>query len=275
MATYAVGDLQGCLDELKALLAKVNFGAEDQLWLAGDLVNRGPQSLETLRFVKDLGNQARAVLGNHDLHLLAVAFGTRKATRKDTFDAILQAPDRDELLQWLRHLPLLHQDTAKGYLMVHAGIPPIWSLDQATDYAREVEAVLQSPLACEFFSNMYGNEPSRWKDSLDGWPRLRLITNYFTRMRFCNAKGKLELDTKTGLQNTPAGYAPWFSFSNRLTAAQRILFGHWAALEGRADAPNIYPLDTGCVWGGRLTALRLEDETYFSVPCSSHSAGHA
>jgi bis(5'-nucleosyl)-tetraphosphatase (symmetrical) len=266
LATYAVGDLQGCLDELKALLAKVNFGAEDQLWLAGDLVNRGPQSLATLRFVKDLGHQARAVLGNHDLHLLAVAFGVKKAGRKDTFDAILQAPDRDELLHWLRHLPLLHQDTARGYLMVHAGIPPIWSREQATGYAREVEAVLQSPLACEFFSHMYGNEPSRWKDTLEGWPRLRLITNYFTRMRFCNAKGKLELDTKTGLQNTPAGYAPWFSFGDRLSAEQRILFGHWAALEGRADAPNVYPLDTGCVWGGRLTALRLEDETYFSVP---------
>ncbi|MEH6823863.1 MAG: symmetrical bis(5'-nucleosyl)-tetraphosphatase [Motiliproteus sp.] len=270
MATYAVGDLQGCLNELKALLALVNFSTQDQLWIAGDLVNRGPQSLATLRFVKDLGDQARVVLGNHDLHLLAVAFEKRKANRKDTFEAILNAPDRDELMHWLRHQPLLHHDSAKGYVMVHAGIPPIWSLSKAIACAREVEAVLQSPQAGEFFAQMYGNEPSRWKDSLDGWDRYRMITNYLTRMRFCNARGKLELDTKTGPQNPPPGYAPWFSFSDRLTSQHRLLFGHWASLEGQADTPNVYPLDTGCVWGGPLTALRLEDKRYFSVPNGSH-----
>tara|TARA_R110002167_G_C12658108_1_gene649680 strand:+ start:177 stop:992 length:816 start_codon:yes stop_codon:yes gene_type:complete len=271
MATYAVGDLQGCLNELKALLSQVNFSADDQLWLTGDLVNRGPESLASLRFVKDLGEQAKVVLGNHDLHLLAVACDKRKAGRKDTFDAILNAPDRDELMHWLRHLPLLHHDTAKGYVMVHAGIPPIWSLNKAIACAREVETVLRSPLAREFFSHMYGNEPNRWKDSLEGWERYRMITNYFTRMRFCNAKGKLELDTKTGQQNPPKGYAPWFSFKDRLISHHRLLFGHWASLEGRSDTPNIYPLDTGCVWGGSLTALRLEDQRYFSVGCGGYA----
>ena len=271
MATYAIGDLQGCLDELKALLAKINFGADDQLWFAGDLINRGPHSLSTLRFVKDLGPQAKVVLGNHDLHLLGVAFDKKKPTRKDTFDAILSAPDRDELVHWLRHLPLLHYDSSKGYVMVHAGIPPIWSLSKAIACALEVEAILQSPLACEFFSHMYGNEPSRWKDSLDGWERYRLITNYLTRMRFCNAKGKLELDTKTGAQNPPKGYAPWFSFPQRLTSHQRVLFGHWASLEGQTDTANVYPLDTGCVWGGHLTALRLEDACYFSVSSDGYA----
>ncbi|MEH6470549.1 MAG: symmetrical bis(5'-nucleosyl)-tetraphosphatase [Halopseudomonas sp.] len=271
MATYAVGDLQGCLEELKALLAQINFSENDQLWIAGDLVNRGPQSLATLRFVKDLGDQAKVVLGNHDLHLLAVAYEKKKASRKDTFEAILKAPDRDELLTWLRHLPLLHHDTAKGYVMVHAGIPPIWSLNTAIACAKEVEAVLQSPLAGEFFHHMYGNEPSRWKEQLEGWERYRMITNYLTRMRFCNAKGKLELDTKTGPNNPPKGYAPWFSFDDRLTSHHKLLFGHWASLEGSTETPNIYPLDTGCVWGGQLTAIRLEDERYFSVPSKGYA----
>ncbi len=265
MATYAVGDLQGCLDELKALLDKVAFGRDDRLWITGDLVNRGPDSLATLRFVKSLGDQAISVLGNHDLHLLAIAYQQGKASRKDTLDAILDAADLDELMHWLRHLPLLHQDAELDYTLVHAGIPPNWDLVTAAACAREVEAVLQSPQAGQFFSHMYGNEPSSWNDELTGWQRYRLITNYLTRLRFCDASGQLELDTKTGATTAPNGYAPWFSFTGRLTANDRILFGHWASLEGRADAANVYALDTGCVWGGQLTALRLDDQHYFSV----------
>ncbi len=271
MATYAVGDLQGCLSELKHLLDKVAFNSSDQLWLTGDLVNRGPDSLDTLRFVQQLGTQVKVVLGNHDLHLLAVAFEQKRAGRNDTFDAILNAPDRDALIHWLRQQPLLHHDPQLDYVMVHAGIPPIWDLTTAIRCAREVETVLQGDQAAEFFRQMYGNEPSRWDESLQSWQRYRLITNYFTRIRFCRADGCLELETKTGSGNPPHGFAPWYSFAERKTANQRVLFGHWASLEGKADADNVYPLDTGCVWGGSLTALRLDDQRYFSVP----SVGYA
>lgn len=271
MSTYAVGDLQGCLSELKTLLDKVAFGRDDRLWLTGDLVNRGPDSLDTLRFVKQLGDQVSVVQGNHDLHLLAVAFGQKAAGRKDTFDSILNAADRDCLIDWLRQQPLLHHDPQLDYVMVHAGIPPIWDLPLAIDLAREVEAIIRGDQASEFFNQMYGNEPSRWDSSLQHWQRYRLITNYFTRMRFCQADGSLELLTKTGSSNSPAGFAPWYSYQDRKTASQRLIFGHWASLEGRADAANVYPLDTGCVWGGRLTALRLEDQHYFSVPSNSYA----
>ena len=271
MATYAVGDLQGCLDELKQLLEQIGFGNDDQLWLTGDLINRGPQSLEALRFVKAMGKQAIVVLGNHDLHLLAVALGDKKTGRKDTLDEILAAKDRDELTDWLRHLPLLHHDPQLNYLMVHAGIPPIWDLNTALARAAELEQILKSPLAVEFFKQMYGNEPARWKPKLEGWGRYRLITNYFTRMRFCTAKGKLELTTKTGAGKAPKGYAPWFSFAEHRCSDQRIVFGHWASLEGHANSPNVFALDTGCVWGGSLTALRLEDGRYFSVPSRGYA----
>ncbi len=265
MATYAVGDIQGCLDELKALLEKVQFSSEDQLWLTGDLVNRGPQSLQTLRFVRDLGDQARVVLGNHDLHLLAIAATGASTSRKDTLDEILAAPDRDELLDWLRHCPLLHHDRELKYTMVHAGIPPIWKLRDARACAREVEEVLQGEQIGEFFRHMYGNQPDCWNAGLQGWGRLRCITNYLTRMRFCTAEGRLEFSNKSAPDKAPDDFLPWFAHPERLTRKKRIVFGHWASLEGKAGTEHVYALDTGCVWGGTLTALRLEDQQRFSI----------
>jgi len=264
MATYAIGDIQGCYRELCQLLEAVNFGDADRLWLTGDLVNRGPESLATLRLIKALGARALSVLGNHDLHLLAVAHGQR-ATPKDTLDEVLAAPDRDELLHWLAQQPLLHRDRELGYALVHAGIPPQWKLKHAERYAAEVEAVLRSEQAPAFYAAMYGNQPARWDDALAGVERLRLITNYLTRMRFCRADGTLELATKTGANQPPAGYRAWFLHPARKSPRQRILFGHWAALEGQSANPRCIALDGGCVWGGELTALCLEDGRRISV----------
>ena len=264
MATYAVGDLQGCFSELEQLLEAVSFNPEkDQLWLAGDLVNRGPESLEVLRFASGMGDRVRCVLGNHDLHLLAVAYSGARLKRSDTLQKILDAPDRERLLYWLRHQPLFHYDKKLGFVMSHAGIPPIWDLQQTLCYAGEVESVLQGDAYINYFENMYGNKPSKWSDSLSGFDRLRVITNYFTRMRFCTAKGKLDFDSKEGLDQCPKGYAPWFSYPRQVK--DKIIFGHWAALEGDVDADGIYGLDTGCVWGGRLTALHLESGEQTSV----------
>lgn len=265
MATYAVGDIQGCFDEFLALLESINFNDSDRLWIAGDLVNRGPKSLETLRFLHSLGDRARIVLGNHDLHMLAVYYGIIKAKRGDTFQDVFAAEDARKLMKWLRHQPLLITDEALGYSMVHAGIPPQWSLEKAHRRAREVETVLKSTLAKEFFKRMYGNRPSSWSGKLEGWQRLRLITNYFTRMRFCNAKGRLNLTCKGSPGSQPRGYQPWFLHQNKLPENHRVIFGHWAALEGNASPENVFALDTGCVWGDRLTALRLEDQQLFSV----------
>ena len=265
MATYAIGDIQGCYDELQALLDKVGFSDNDQLWLAGDLINRGPKSLETLRFIYDLGDRANVVLGNHDLHLLAVNSGIIKPKRADTFHDILSAPDRKPLMKWLRQQPLLVTDEKLGFTMVHAGIPPQWSLAKAHRRAREVETILQSTLATEFYRHMYGNLPAAWSGKLEGWDRLRVITNYFTRMRFCNSDGKLDLAVKGGLSSQPEGLSPWFSHDGKSLRKHKRIFGHWAALEGHCDRDNVYALDTGCVWGEKLTALRLEDQKIFSV----------
>lgn len=270
MSTYAIGDVQGCLESLQCLLKKIAFDpARDRLWLVGDLINRGPDSLATLRFLYRMRAALVVVLGNHDLHFLAVAHGLRKKGKQDTLDSLLQAPDCAELVTWLRQQKLLHHDAALGFTMVHAGIPPQWDLRQAQAYAREVEAVLQGPDSSAYLANMYGNQPNHWDDSVSGWARLRLITNYFTRMRFCNAAGDLELETKEAAAAAPEGYAPWFSFAQRKTCDDNIVFGHWAALEGRVHTPNVYALDTGCVWGGALTALRLEDMQRFSCDCSA------
>lgn len=269
MATYAVGDLQGCLSSLKALLKKIHFDhTNDTLWLTGDLVNRGPQSLETLRFVYQHRDSIVTVLGNHDLHLLAVAGHYRKPSSSDTFDEILAAPDRDILLAWLKKQPLLHHDNTLQYTMVHAGIPPQWDLKEAIQYAKEVESVLRDKRINEFLANMYGNEPSQWNNNLQGTDRWRVITNYFTRMRFCTEDSQLELHSKSTIDNAPTGYAPWFTFTHRKTAHDKIIFGHWAALEGEAENENVFALDTGCVWGNALTAMRLEDQAMFSIPCS-------
>jgi bis(5'-nucleosyl)-tetraphosphatase (symmetrical) len=261
MTDYVVGDIQGCLDPLLKLLDKVNFTpTTDRLIAAGDLVNRGPQSLETLRFCKGLGSAFTAVLGNHDLHLLAIAHGIRKPTAKDTLNEILKASDRDELISWLQQLPLLI--STGNYTIVHAGIPPNWDLSTAIAMAREVETVLQSNQALIYFRHMYGNQPDKWSDSLEGPDRWRLITNYLTRMRYCTESGQLELEANTApkiLPNLPTPkFAPWYSFKTRLTKQNKIIFGHWAALQGNHCGVNLYPMDTGYVWGGSMRLMNLD-----------------
>lgn len=264
MATYAIGDIQGCYASLKALLKRVDFSSEDRLWLTGDLVNRGPKSLDVLRFVMDLGDRAQTVLGNHDLHLLAIY---REATTKrpgKTLKPVLSAPDRHELLGWLQEQPLLLDSVELSCVMTHAGIPHIWSLEQAKGYAAEIEATLASPASHAYFSAMYGNEPANWSQSLSDETRLRTLTNYFTRMRFIAADGSLDFDANEGLESQPQGFAPWFSHPRQQPLERRIITGHWAAL-GLYQDELVSSLDTGCVWGGRLTARRLEDGAIFSV----------
>jgi bis(5'-nucleosyl)-tetraphosphatase (symmetrical) len=266
MAIYAIGDIQGCYEPLQRLLDKVGFDrAKDHLWIAGDLVNRGPQSLEVLRFLENLGHRANCVLGNHDLHLLAIYYADHKQKRSDTLDQIIKATDADKLMDWLRHQPLVHFDEARNWCMSHAGIPPKWSGRKAHKLSQEVEAVLQGNHPCQFFEQMYGNKPACWDKNLTGTDRLRTIVNYLTRMRFIDNRGTLDLLSKEGLDTAPNGFIPWFKHPNRKAANTRLLFGHWAALEGKVDTENVYALDTGCVWGGKLTALRLDDETFFRV----------
>jgi len=269
MATYAIGDIQGCLPQLVQLLEQINYQAEeDRLWFAGDLINRGPASLETLRFIKSLGDSAKVVLGNHDLHLLAVAHGHGDLKRKDTLAEVLMASDRDELMNWLRNQPLCHYDPQLNTIMTHAGIPPCWDLDKTLSLAAEVEEKLKSDTVDDFFAAMYGNTPRKWSDDLTGMDRLRAITNYLTRMRFCDENSKLDLKSKEGINTAVKGYAPWFNYPTQLPENCHIVFGHWAAIEGITHQDNIHALDTGCVWGGSLTALRLEDRQRFSTSCS-------
>lgn len=269
MTVYAVGDLQGCLDPLQCLLERVAFDPDrDRLWLVGDLVNRGPRSLDTLRFLFDLRDSVVTVLGNHDLHLLAVAWNIERLKKHDTLREIIEAPDRDRLLGWLRMQKLVHYDTERDVAMVHAGIPPQWTLKKALSLASEVEAVLRDDERLpQFLDGMYGNEPTRWNGKLRGIQRLRVITNYFTRMRFCSADGTLELKSKEGADQAPEGFAPWFSHPGRKTRGQKIIFGHWAALEGRCDDPNIFALDTGCVWGNRLRMMNVDTGEYLHCDC--------
>lgn len=271
MPTYAIGDIQGCYEELLDLLDKIKFDqTRDRLWFTGDLVNRGPQSLDVLRFVKQLGDQAVVTLGNHDLHLLAVALQQENIRDKDTVDEILAAPDRTELLDWLRSRPLLHHDTDPGFTLIHAGLAPQWDLIQARELAREVEQALTAENSNEFFAQMYGNTPECWSDDLAGWNRLRVIVNAFTRLRYCDAAGHLALKAKGPPGTQPEMYQPWFTIPARRTRNEKILFGHWSTVYSgnikNFQEYNVYPLDTGCLWGGSLTALRLEDETWFSVP---------
>ena len=266
MTIYAVGELQGCLQPLLCLLEQVDFDPKnDQLWAAGDIVNRGPESLATLRYVKGLGPAFKMVLGNHDLHLLATARGIKRLNPKDTLQEILSAADRDELLAWLQEQPLLLHE--HGYVMVHAGIPPQWSLKTALSKAKRVESILHSDDSKLFFDNMYGNSPDSWHKSQSLGVQLRSITNYFTRMRFCNAQGELELSVKYGPDEAPEGFAPWYSHPQRKTANKRIIFGHWAALEGKVEGANLFPLDTGCVWGGRLRLMNLTTSKYSHCSC--------
>ncbi len=271
MATYAIGDLQGCYDSLLRLLDKLNFNPEkDKLWFAGDLVNRGPDSLSTLRFVKSLGEQAITVLGNHDLHLLAIAYNV-KTTRSPDLQRILDAEDRDELLQWLSSRPLIHHDSRLGYTIAHAGIYPLWTLQQAKDYATELEYILKNNLS-EFLNHMYGNKPDKWQESLTYFDRLRFICNSFTRMRFCYQDSTLDFSSNGAPGTIPEDTSPWFDISERKTKEDKILFGHWSTL-GMINKKNVYALDTGCVWGGELTALRIDKENpeYISIDCSGHA----
>jgi bis(5'-nucleosyl)-tetraphosphatase (symmetrical) len=268
MATYAIGDIQGCFKVFEKLLEQIKFNEhQDVLWCAGDLVNRGPQSLEALRYFKSLGGQHQVVLGNHDLHLIAVAYGARAVHKTDTLQAILDAPDRDALIDWLCHRPILVHDASMGYVMTHAGIAPMWDLLQAKSIASEIEITLQGGLRESFLKNMFGNQPDYWRDDLTGMERLRCAINYFTRMRYCYPDGRLELTYKGAIKNKPSELIPWFDVRPRKNTDVKIVFGHWAALGGQADVPNVYPLDTGCVWGNCLTAMRLEDQKIFSVEC--------
>lgn len=275
MAIFAVGDIQGCYDDLRRLLDRLAFNpAEDRLWLTGDLVNRGPKSLETLRFVKGLGERAVCVLGNHDLHLLALAAGHARVRPNDTLDAILAAQDRDDLLAWLKTRPLLHHDAALGYTLVHAGLPPQWDLATAQACARELEAVLRGPEADAFFVGMYGDQPDRWSDRLSGIERLRFIVNCFTRLRFVGPAGQLDLKHKGKPGSQPAGFVPWFEAPGRASSSLHILFGHWSTL-GEARGQTVYALDSGCVWGGKLSALRLDGDDsggWYSVDCPGAQA---
>lgn len=266
MACYAIGDIQGCLDPLRRLLDRVGFEPKhDRVLAVGDLVNRGPDSLGTLRWAHGLGAAFDMVLGNHDLHLLAVAAGVRPAHRKDTLDDILSAPDRDELLHWLRHRPLLIE--AQGHVLVHAGILPSWSLDDARVHAREVEAVLRSE-ASSLLRELYGDTPD-WRPDLTGPERWRAIVNAFTRMRFCDAAGRLDLRTKTGPESPPPGLLPWYAHPERATRDVPIVFGHWAALNGADCGAGLFPLDTGCAWGGRLRLMDLASRRYHHCRCGT------
>lgn len=272
MAIYAVGDIQGCLKPLHCLLEQVGFNKNtDQLWCAGDLINRGPESLETLRFIRSLEQSATIVLGNHDLHLLAAAMGQGRTKAKDTLDEILSAPDKKQLVDWLLQQKLIHTDENQQWVLVHAGIPPIWTVSQALTYAQEVENVLRSDNTNLFFANMYGNEPAVWNESLTGAERWRIITNYLTRMRFCSHNGELELTCKLGADQAPKGYEAWYKLPNKLQPEQTVLFGHWAAINGETNHPQLIALDTGCVWGRTLTLFRLDDRRRFQCDCSAIS----
>jgi bis(5'-nucleosyl)-tetraphosphatase (symmetrical) len=264
MSHYVVGDIQGCYAEFAQLLDMIGFSpARDRLWLVGDLVNRGPDSLSVLRHVKSIGAAATTVLGNHDLHLLIVAAGHRAAHRLDTLSPILEAPDRDELLDWLRRRPLVVRDGE--YLLVHAGLLPSWTPTDAIGLSREVEAVLASPAHDEFLRQLYGDEPARWDDKLAGHDRLRVIVNACTRLRFCSADDVMELKEKRGPQHSRPGFAPWFAHPERKSAGITVLCGHWSTLD-LMFAPNVMMLDSGCVWGGPLSAVRLDDGRVFQVP---------
>jgi bis(5'-nucleosyl)-tetraphosphatase (symmetrical) len=272
MAIYAIGDIQGCYDEFEVLLAQLRFDpARDRLWITGDLVNRGPRSLDVLRRVKGLGSTAITVLGNHDLHLLAATLAPGEPLKPDdTLGEIFEAPDRDELLTWLRSLPMLHHDAALGYTMIHAGLPPQWDLATAQSCAAELEQTLRDDArSLRLFTHMYGDRPNCWSEDLHGLERLRFITNCLTRLRFCRTDGSLELKFKGKVESAPAGVVPWFRAPQRRSRDLRIVCGHWSAL-GYHDDDGVLSIDAGCVWGGKLCAVRLDRPAPpVFVPCSS------
>lgn len=260
MSTYLIGDLQGCDSALARLLEKVSFSpSRDTLYLLGDLVNRGPASVEVLRRCMALGSAAKPLLGNHDLHLLASAYGVRKAGRRDTLHSILNAPDRDALLHWVSQQPLsryLENSQGQSVLMVHAGVLPQWSLQETQQLADEVHQVVKSEQLPDFLAQMYGNWPNQWSAKLQGADRLRVIVNALTRIRFCTADGVMDFESSESAESAPAGLMPWFECPDRKTASNTIAFGHWSTL-GLLNRPHLMALDTGCVWGGCLTAIEL------------------
>lgn len=273
MALYVIGDVQGCHGELESLLDLIEFDADsDRLWFAGDLVNRGPRSLEVLRFVKGLGDAAIAVLGNHELHLLAVATGVRQPGRSDTLGEILEAPDRDELIEWLRTRPLMHRDPARNTVMVHAGLAPQWDIATAESCAREVENELRSERFTTLLAGMYGDYPDLWSKDLEGIERSRFIINSFTRLRMCDPDGRLRIGARGPVRDREDGLIPWFEVPGRASVNATIVFGHWAVL-GCYEAPGIYATDSGCVWGGKLSALRLDvtPPQWYSTPCPGYA----
>lgn len=269
MSTYVIGDVQGCFKDLKALLALIQFSPEqDTLWFAGDVVNRGPDSLSVLRYIMQLP-RVISVLGNHEFHLLALAEGLFPEFNKHTVQAILQAPDRDKLLDWVRSRPLLHYDAHFNATMTHAGVFPAWSLSQAKRYANEIEHLLRDkntrPL---LLKHLYGDAPSRWDESLTKWDRARFIINSFTRMRYVTQEGALDFHCTGAIGTQPSGLLPWFDSPHRAMAGELILFGHWASLRGSIDRPDVQALDGGCVWGNTLIAKRLDDGKRFHVRSS-------
>jgi bis(5'-nucleosyl)-tetraphosphatase (symmetrical) len=270
--TFVIGDVQGCLAPLKALLNKINYDPQDtQIWFTGDLINRGPQSLETLRFIMSLPQDTVCVLGNHDLSLMVAEQGLYIPKPQDTYAEILTAPDKAQLIEWLRHRPLLHHDPQQQWVVTHAGIYPKWDLPTAILRAREVEALLRGVDFPHLINNMFGNTPNAWDDQLTGWDRARFIINAFTRMRFCTANGELELYS-TGTPAQHPSLIPWYDLPNRVNISAGLIFGHWAALSGKCHVANIYPIDTGCVWGHCLTAFCLESKQYVTMDCS-HDLG--
>jgi len=270
MTLFAIGDIQGCATQFDRLLARIDFDAQrDHLWLVGDLVNRGPQSLSVLRRVAGLGKAVTSVLGNHDLHLLAAAAGGRQSAPSDTFQDVLAAEDRDQLIDWLRHRPLLHWDQDKHRVLVHAGLPPPWSVEEAAARAADVEALLRSPAWPEFVRNMYGNSPTAWSKRLDAAAARRYTINALTRMRFCDALGQLEFAHAGPPGSQPGGLMPWFDVPGRRASDVHVVFGHWAAL-GLLQRDDLTALDSGCVWGQSLTAVALDPPgPAVSVACQS------
>lgn len=276
MSTYLIGDVHGCYNELIALLQQVEFSPEkDTLWFTGDLVARGPDSLAVLRYVQSLGDRARIVLGNHDLHLLGVYAGISRNKPKDKLTPLLEAPDADALINWLRRQPLLQVDEEKKLVMAHAGLTPQWDIETAISCAQDVEAVLSSDTYPLFIDAMYGDLPNNWSNNLTGLSRLRFITNALTRMRYCFPNGQLDMYCKDAPENAPAPLRPWFEVPGKVSAEYAIAFGHWASLEGKGTPEGIYALDTGCCWGGALSCLRWEDKTWFRQPFIEQHTGNA
>lgn len=270
LATYAIGDIQGCFNELCDLLRLIDWQPQqDTLWLAGDLVNRGPQSLDVLRFVKNQGDNIVCVLGNHDLHLLATHDSKKKPRRSDTFVDVLEAKDCEELLQWLRCQPLIHHDPALDFVMVHAGLPSQWGLEESLFQGERLSHALRGSERRNFFTHMYGDQPSAWSENLSPLDQLRFATNAFTRMRFCDVNGALVMGPTGAPDDEHSSLVPWYAVETRQSKSSRIVFGHWATLQQFTPIKpehNVFHIDTGCVWGGNLTALRLNDLKWFTVP---------